>query len=325
VKKYFLIKASIFLMLLMANSCLATKYYVKQGAGGGNNGTNWINAYTDLQSALIGATSGDVIWVAKGTYKPTFGTDRTISFVIPAGVEVYGGFFGNEISTFGRNFITNETILSGDIYGPDSTDNSYHVIYTTEAGANTIVDGFTIQDGVANGSVGFNIGGGWYNYDGYNSAISSPQIANCIFKNNFAYNGGGIHHSSIYGTCSPVYTNVTFVNNSAGTNGGAVYHAGGTAATNLPVFNNCSFTGNTASDGGAIYTNDAVSIEYNNCSFTLNQSTLGGAIHNSIYAPDIHHNYVNCTFTNNKALSLGGAVFVSCAGIGNTQSFSGYS
>jgi hypothetical protein len=68
--------------------------YVKQDATGENNGASWTDAYTDLQSALADASSGDEIWVVGGTYKP--GNERTSTFSLIDGVAVYGGFAGTE-------------------------------------------------------------------------------------------------------------------------------------------------------------------------------------------------------------------------------------
>src|SRR5437867_4288640 len=68
--------------------------YVKQNTSGANNGTSWANAYTDLQSALAVASSGDEVWVAAGTYKP--GNIRDATFSPKNGVAMYGGFDGTE-------------------------------------------------------------------------------------------------------------------------------------------------------------------------------------------------------------------------------------
>jgi hypothetical protein len=51
---------------------MATRY-VRQGAAGANNGTDWTNAYTTLSGATL--SRGDVIYVADGSYAGrTFGT-----------------------------------------------------------------------------------------------------------------------------------------------------------------------------------------------------------------------------------------------------------
>ena len=119
---------------------MAGVVYVKAGATGSQNGLSWTNAYVDLQAALATAQSGDEIWVAAGTYKPTTGTLRTKSFVMPAGVALYGGFAGGETARNQRDWAANMTLLSGDIGAQgNATDNSYHVVVGAN---NTVLDGF---------------------------------------------------------------------------------------------------------------------------------------------------------------------------------------
>src|SRR5438552_3601239 len=63
-------------------------------AGGTHDGATWTTAYLDLQQGLSIALTGDQIRVADGTYKPTTGTDRTISFQLKSSVGLYGGYAG---------------------------------------------------------------------------------------------------------------------------------------------------------------------------------------------------------------------------------------
>ena len=49
-----------------------TTYYVKTTGNDAGNGTSWASAFKTLQKALATAgTTGDRIWIAKGTYYPT--------------------------------------------------------------------------------------------------------------------------------------------------------------------------------------------------------------------------------------------------------------
>jgi hypothetical protein len=101
--------------------CLAQGVlYVTPNARGKNDGTSWQDAFIDLQDALEVAQAGHDVWIAGGTYKPDRGTgERTMSFLVPAGVALYGGFAGNEECRDERDWAANETILSGDLNGDD--------------------------------------------------------------------------------------------------------------------------------------------------------------------------------------------------------------
>ena len=118
-------------------------YFVNSGGNG--SGRSWYDAFGSLQEALQIAEEGDQIWVAKGIYYPTDYDDRNASFNIPRGVEVYGGFAGDETAIYSRDARNNITILSGEIGDEESKeDNSFSVVYFSNSCEETILDGFTI-------------------------------------------------------------------------------------------------------------------------------------------------------------------------------------
>ncbi|MHC4575512.1 MAG: S8 family serine peptidase, partial [Planctomycetota bacterium] len=120
--------------------------YVNRAAAGCDNGISWTHAYTDLQSALARAAKGcgSQIWVAAGTYKPTTDTqDSTATFQIPDGVALCGGFPNTGDPTWeDRDWVNNETILTGDVDGDDNPD-VYNVVTASDVSGTTI-DGFTL-------------------------------------------------------------------------------------------------------------------------------------------------------------------------------------
>lgn len=281
---------TLFTALASAQLASAAVIYVKAGALGTANGTSWTDAYPSLQTALATAQSGDEIWVAAGTYKPTTGTDRTISFAMKDGINLYGGFSGTDETTrTQRNWTAYETILSGDIgaSGTD-TDNSYHVV----VGASGILDGFTITYGNANGPSGYPT---YYENGG---GMINGIAKNCIFSvNQASFKGGGMRGG--------IAINCTFINNAAKDGGG---QGSGTAET-------CIFISNKAQRNGAGVEGGTAT----NCIFTSNTAQYGGGIEGD--------SAINCVFFNNSAYQGGGAfhtpVIIHCTFVANTATYGG--
>jgi parallel beta-helix repeat protein len=256
------------------------------------DGTSWEQAFVDLQDGLAAALSGDRILVADGTYKPTSGTDRAISFVLKNGVAMYGGYAGyGAAQPDTRNPSAFPSIMSGDLgQAGNMADNSYHVISASNLNASAVLDGFIITSGNANGSSASNRnrGGGMYN------SSSNPTVTNCTFSGNSASYGGAMYNSS----SSPTLTDCTFSGNSA-SYGGAMYNS-----SSSPTLTNCTFRGNSASyTGGGMY-NDSSSPTLTNCTFSGNSADYGGGMYNSSSSPTL----TDCAFSANSASGSGGAM-----------------
>lgn len=221
------------------------------------NGTSWATAYSNLQTALTNVAANTEIWVAQGIYKPTVNTDRTISFSIPSGVILYGGFMGTETNQNQRDFRANITILSGEIGSATTVnDNSYHVVTFLGVNSITVLDGFTVMRGNANLTAGrmhpepspmmqpitIDDGGGISLDNG-----SSPLIINCKIISNDAVAGGGLYATN---NSNPIIKNTVFMDNQA-TFGGACYHIGSN-----PIYQEVLMAGNKAT-GGAMYNNNS--------------------------------------------------------------------
>ncbi|QTE22997.1 FG-GAP-like repeat-containing protein [Polaribacter cellanae] len=244
--------------------------YVNVNTSGGNkDGTSWANAYTNLQNAITNAKSGDEIWVAKGTYKPTSGTDQTISFVIPEGVKLLGGFNGTEKFANKSDWRHNKTFLSGDLNGNNTADaGDSHTIVRMIKNKATL-SGFIISYSFADGAestpafVG-RTGGGVYN-------AGNNHITNCIFQHNTAQgnatNGVGGAIVNFSGNLS--VTNALFYQNTASANGGAISVEGGTI-----TLTNATIADNTANKGGGVHFFYGNLIAINSI-FTQNTGTNG--------------------------------------------------
>ena len=304
----------------------AIRYVTPTGAGA-LNASSWANASSglNLQSVINGATAGDEIWVAAGTYFTTNGTNRTISFSMRNNITIYGSFTGTETGLSQRNIAQGITsILSAEIGASGNSDNSFHTISNVGLNNSAIIDGFVIRGANDNrtATITEGLGGGIYNNgsgvtgvcsptirnclitsnyatfgggifnNGYNGGTANPYILNCVITNNEATGGGGIDNFGLLnnGNASPTITNCVIYNNRATFRAGGMYCWGGNGGNTNPIVTNTTFVNNTAADGGGVVAD------------ILNLS--GGSSGNS------NPNFRNCIFWGNTATNLGPQFFL---------------
>jgi len=262
-------------------------YVDADATSGANDGSNWDNAFLTLQDALDFVVSGETIYVAKGIYKPDQGQNvvpgsRTATFTLKKSVAMRGGYAGfGQPDPNVRDINLYESVLSGDLAGNDGADfanydeNSYHVVTCLEGTypieEATLLDGFTLSGGNADGGYPHNGGGA------LRLSWANPQIIDCLFKDNRTsqYGGGAYLYNS-----TPGFVRCEFVHNwSWGDNGGGCFNHRNSHAT----YTNCVFRQNNAVLGGGIYVNDSSRPLLQNCLFYGNEARgYGGAIYSAI-------------------------------------------
>lgn len=294
--------------------------YVAPGATG--SGTSWNDA-ADLQEAIDLAAdyapNQPEVWVKEGTYVPGDwpnggSSSREMHFALRPGVAVYGGFEGNETDRASRDPDLHVTILSGDLNGDDTvsgagetlelegnTENVYHVLYHpsgTDLTQSTILDGFTITGGNADGTSPNDVGGGLYIVDG------SPTLRRNTFERNYAEGGAGIQ---IMGSSSAVISDSRFEHNYAYDNGGGIHLFNYTSSEPVRVTRS-TFVGNRVvsnyGGGGVNFRSGLAYVTFNH--FEGNHGgQYGGGISagNGLVA--------NSSFVNNTSNARGGGLYVS--------------
>jgi hypothetical protein len=264
-KIFYLIKIlSLICFIANSNSVFAKTIFVNQASSGANNGTSWTNAYKTIEQAISDASSGDIIVVAKGVYKP--GNSRTSRYNMKNNVHLIGGFNGDEEFLSQANPFENQTIISGEIGDPnDNTDNIEMLMRFNKIQTAT-VDGFIFRDAYTTNFIG-----------AIEINSSLPTFRNCTFENNIANgsfsSGGAITISGFDGKCEPYFTSCKFINNFCSVIGGAIHSNNSNCETTLI---SCLFSNNEANRGGAIHNGGGVVYTYN-CTFTNNTARLGSA------------------------------------------------
>ena len=285
------------------------------------DGRSWATALRNVHEGLAAAEAlvaeggaRPQVWVARGVYKPTAGTDRSAAFLLRSGVDLCGGFRGDETALEQRDCRANETVLSGAV-GAKREQNSLHVVIGAD---DAVVDGFTVCDG-------FNVPGGTPPHhmspalllaakgDGVGAGIlcdgCAPTIRHCVIRDNVAAKGAGLYNLATREwptqETRPAATvqDCTFLRNSSHARGGAVSND----LMTHPTFVDCSFLDNRCDGkGGGMYNDFDCSPTLIGCVFAGNVAAKGGGMANDgRSSPTL----TNCTFTRNHATAMYGALY----------------
>jgi parallel beta-helix repeat protein len=208
--------------------------------------------YATIQAAINDCNNGDVVIVAPGTYTGT--GNRDIDFI------------GKAITITSENpddpnIVTNTIINCNGAWLDGHRGFNFH----SGEGINSVLDGFTITNGLA-----WNENGG-----GILCQNSSPTISNCIITNNSAevhMIGGGCGGGISCEESSPNIINCTITNNTCSFNGGGINIFYG-----APTVSNCIVSNNVSNGGGGIAC-QADSAVITNCVITNNEAIEGAGL-----------------------------------------------
>ncbi|MHC5110606.1 MAG: right-handed parallel beta-helix repeat-containing protein [Planctomycetota bacterium] len=311
-----------FLTMLLSSTCALVPstalsgdqvLFVDRNANGpSQDGLSWCTAFRGLDEALAIAGPGTVVKVADGTYTPSLSAtedSRDASFVIPTGVDLRGGFAGcGAANPDARDVQIFHTRLSGDLNDDDAAnfgnrfDNVFHVVVTHDVDESTVIDGFTISGGQADGP---NVGPSVESRDqgaGINNYHGSPRIRHCTFRDNYAANHGALndHGQAVLESCR-------FIANASGTLGAGLY----IHFDSHTVVDSCVFQHNHAlGKGGGVYIRGLSMASFTDCLFQSNRAFRGAGMYCDNGA---EASLSRCVFRYNRAEgteSFGGGMYV---------------
>ena len=272
--------------------------------------------YPTIQSAINSASDGDTVLVAPGTYEETI------------------DFLGKEITVESSGGASVTTI--------DASQLDTVVYFWNGETEESILDGFTLTGGIGYFEPWYEqrIGGAIFIYqsyptirnctlvnnstDSYGGAvytdfahIDTVSFENCTFANNQSPRGGAI----FAGRTNLVLTNCSLINNTAQYGGAIEATESGTSITQLAM-TNCLIDGNIATIGGGMRLSQKGVSQITNCVINNNEATIAGYAGGGCIVQS-QHNFVNCTFTNNKAVNGNGGAVSIASYAGASPSFTG--
>ena len=310
--------------------------YVKTAEAGGsdeNDGKSWATAFASPQKAIDALNDGTgqrgEVWVAAGTYTPqthiTADNNSPVAFRMYSGINVIGGFLGNETSIEKRtrhNQYTwkydndRRTIFQASNYtntGWSTTKDewtinsgSYHVVWfapvvTDGTGSDnnsvepfdkeTILEGVTIEGGKLTSESG-STSSSFLRNDGAGVVMTvNAVLRNCVVRY-CSTSADGARGAAVYNVGGRVENCLVYNNVNASGEGGGVYLDGYGLVTRSIIANN------KARNGGGVYMKRGSKPQnYNVLALSVianNENTANGAV----YA-DESGNIINNTIVNN--------------------------
>ena len=242
--------------------------------------------YSTIQDAIDYSTNGDSILVDPGYYPESI------------------NFEGKAIVVSSLYLIENDSLLVGATI-IDAEQNGSVAAFDSEETNNTILQGFTLQNGIGN-EEDPDDNGSYYTYGGgIYCENSDPIIKDCIISDNIANQGGG---GGIFCyNSSPRFFGCTISSNQTDDVGGGLY----SRSESSPEFYNCTFFNNTAEFGGGCYLRNESTPVMVNVTFRQNTATnSGGGI---VLKDDSDLQADSLYLINNDAGGLGGGLYINNA------------
>ncbi len=247
--------------------------------------------YSDLQSALNAASSGDTLW-CEGLFNAhdiTWPNTNNITLMLspdatsPATVDAQSQGRLINMTTTVNLTIEGVTMKNGST-GADGASCMF-----VQGGSNILLNNVIVEDCSTEGEGAFADWG------------ATVEAHNSIFRRSIAGEGGGVAVGGYFNGYDSQF--VQNLNNNG--QGGVIAY---TTASN---FYNCSFISNEAVSNGGVFINGT--IYTSGCVFADNKSDGQGGVAASL----TEWNAQNCTFSGNRAHGYGGVAYANNSGLGS--------
>lgn len=278
--------------------------YVNDDADEDGDGRTWSTAHRSLGTALEHARRQQIpptIRIAGGTFRPEAeGEGSIVTFRIPAGTALEGGYAGTESDPDLRDFALYASVLDADLNGDDDeglfTDNAAQLVICEGVGETITLSGLQLRGAwLDTREIPWLAGALWL-------ARANLDVSDCRFTDNLGRYAGAIAIDSPFSHPPVVNTSVRVQRSTFEQNEGLI-SAGGIAAWYSDVeVEECAFLHNTGLSAGGIHASTRSSLVVNRSRFMQNTGEVAGAVRGSAAVTNIGVQLYNCLCLANTGL-----------------------